>query len=205
MCVGAVERVSARRRVLMAAACAVLALQGGTAFAHGAGSGDLPPVRETVVLKHANPSRLMQLFSRPRPADPVGRPQRAAQNGTNDSLLPAGIQAVLSYQQKPELLVVGSAEALATTRRLIRVLDAPAVPAAGGRERMVLDLDRANPARIEFALRAAPGKGAFNSAGSRITLEGDPAWMHHALREVIRAELPKMSQAPASVADPQRI
>jgi len=71
----------------------------------------------------------------------------------------------------------------------------PIVRTGPDREKVVLTLRRADPRRLRMLLLRLAGSGSAVFRGRQLALEGKRAWLHRALRQVIRAEL----REPASM------
>lgn len=145
------------------------------------------PVR--VALKHRTPAEIVALFAREEPTSPADHPPRAARSDSPESLLPGGIDAVFGAPERDQVIVVGTEAHPDELRACIRLLDVPVKPTAAGRQKVVLTLAHGVPRQLRAAALRLPGAGSAVAAGRQLTLEGSPAWLHRALRQVIRAEL----------------
>lgn len=156
--------------------------------AHGATAGSKPLVPGRLALFHWKPGELVALFGREGYHDPQAGNLRAARAGNAETLLPAGVDALLRAENG-EVILVGSEGEMQTLADCISVVDVPRERAAAGREKLVITLHHADPHRLRAALLRLPREGTATFSGRRLGLEGSPAWIHAALRQVIRAEL----------------
>ncbi len=179
---------------LLLAACCFPAPVG----AHGATAGSEPLVPVTLRLRHRTPAEVVALLLREERA-PENRVPRAARSANDGARLPPGVDAVMRTAGPDEVVLVGAPSALSRMEECLRVLDAPAERVAPGAERVTLTLGRASSAELRRAVRRLAGGGTATAEGRRLVLEGTPAWLHRALREVARAE---MGLEPAST-DPR--
>jgi hypothetical protein len=102
--------------------------------------------------------------------------------------VPAGVDAVLRAED-PRVIVLVGTEGIPTIRHCIQVLDAPTERTSPDREKIVLTLRRADARRLRTLVLRLPEAGSAIPQGRQLVLEGSRAWLHRALRQVIRAEL----------------
>ena len=88
-----------------------------------------------------------------------------------------------------QVVVVGTEAHPAELRACIQVLDVPVETTGPDRGRVALTLRRADPRRVRRAVLRLPHAGSVALTGRQLVLEGKSAWLHRALRQVIRAEL----------------
>jgi hypothetical protein len=185
-----------RAAVVVGLALAVLPVH--SALGHGMSAGDKPLVSGIVSLKHLHAGDVISLFSREQL--PAGaRLPRAARAGTGESLLPAGIDALLPTGDAGTLTLVGNEDVFLRLHDCLRILDVPMEITGPGRQRVVLTLVRAEARTVRAAILRLPGRGTAASDGHQLVVEGSPEWLHRALREVVREELqePRASPPPA--------
>jgi hypothetical protein len=151
-------------------------------------SPPLIPLR--IRLKHQKPAAIVALFARERlPVPPGEHLPRAARSDSAESLLPGGIDALFPAPDGAHLVVVGTEAHPAELRECIQMLDAPAEAAGPDRQRIVLTLRHADPGRARRAVLRLSATGSATVSGKQLALEGTRAWLHRALRQVIRVEL----------------
>jgi len=169
------------------------------AGAHGMSAGDKPLVSGVVTLQHLRASEVISLFAREQLPSGGAKAPRAARAGTGESLLPAGIDALLPAAEPGSVDLVGNEDVFSRLNDCLRVLDVPLKSAGPGRQRVTLTLQRADARSVRAAVLRLPGHGAARVSGRELVLEGTPQWLHQALRQVIRGELqePKASLPPA--------
>jgi hypothetical protein len=177
----------ARRAVLLM--LSFLVAPAAPVLAHGATSGSPPLVPETAALKHRRAEEIIALFAREElPTAARGSIPRAARAGSQGSLLPSGIDAVLRASEGGAVVLVGTA-GLAEMRECIEVLDAPVQTKGPDRQRIVLALRHADPLTVRDSVLRLPEAGSVTISGGKLVLEGRPEWVHRSLRQVIREEL----------------
>lgn len=187
----------ARRLPCLLAAFLLLlqVLGAGRVFAHTDSPGSPPLAPTALRLKHRKPTEIIALFARERLPGPSGAPiPRAARIDTAESLVPGGVDAVLRAEDPHEIILVGT-EGVPAIRRCIQVLDAPTEGTGPDREKIVLTLRRADARRLRTLVLRLPGAGSAAPRGRQLVLEGSRAWLHRALRQVIRAELQQPESA----------
>jgi hypothetical protein len=169
---------------------ALLLLLPAAAHAHGATAGSMPLASGAVTLKHRRPAEIVALFARERlpEADQAAVP-RAARAGVGDSLLPEGVDAIMRSAAANEVVMVGAEDRFPALAACLHVIDVPVETVGADRVRVVLALYQAAPQAVRRAVIRLPDAGSALAAGSQLTLEGSAAWVHQALRQVIRAEL----------------
>jgi hypothetical protein len=99
------------------------------------------------------------------------------------------MDAVLQTGDAQQVILVGTRGHLHEMQELVRLLDVPTEKTAPDHERVVLTLRHADPRRVARSVLRLPNAGSATAAGRRLVLEGTPAWLHRAQRQVIRAEL----------------
>jgi hypothetical protein len=181
--------------LLAALTLPLLALSAGPLFAHPDSPASPPLAPSAFRLQYRKPAEIVALFARERLPEARGdHVPRAARIDETESLVPNGVDAVLRAEDADPVMLVGT-EGVDDLRSCIAVLDAPLERIATDREKVVLTLRRADAPRLRAAvLRLSETRGSGPSAsaalqGRRLVLEGSPAWLHRALRQVIRAEL----------------
>jgi hypothetical protein len=148
----------------------------------------LRPIR--VSLKYRKPADIVALFARERLRVASGdHVPRAARSDSAESLLPGGIDAVFPAPEPGQVVVVGTEAHPAEIRACIQLLDVPVETISAARQKVVLTLRHADPRQVRDIILRLPDAGAATTGGRQLTLEGTPAWLHRALRQVIRAEL----------------
>lgn len=158
------------------------------ARAHADSPGSLPLVPHTVPLHYRTPAEVVTLFSRARlPTEGAAAP-RAARPDSDESLVPAGTDAVYRTAAGDGVVVVAR-EGFADVEACIAVLDVPVEQLGPGQQRVVLTPHRANTAALRTAVLRLTGAGTATVHGKQLTLTGSPAWLYQALRQVIRGEL----------------
>jgi hypothetical protein len=166
----------------------------GKVSAHTDSPGSPPLAPTTLRLQHRKPAEIIALFARERLPGTGGAPiPRAARIDTEESLVPGGVDAVLRAEDPHQIILVGT-EGVPAIRRCIQVLDAPTERTGPDREKIVLTLRRPDARRLRTQVLRLPEAGTAVPRGRQLVLEGSRAWLHRALRQVIRAEL----QQPAS-------
>jgi len=178
--------------------CLVLTGMPLAALAHGMSAGDKPLVSGTVSLKHLRAGELISLFAREQLPAGAAKLPRAARAGTEESLLPTGVDALLPTRQADTVTLVGNEDVFFRLNECLRVLDVPIEDIGRGRQRVVLTLQHAEARTVRAAVLKYPGRGAATVNGRQLILEGTAEWLHLALRQVIRGELqePKTSPPP---------
>jgi hypothetical protein len=166
----------------------LLVLGAGQSFAHSDSPGSPPLLPTPIHLKHRTPRAIVSLFAREHlPVAPHGHIPRAARIDEAESLVPPGVDGVL-LTGTDQVIVVGT-EGVPDIEACIQVLDVPLETSGPDRERMVLTLRRADARQLRALVLRLPEAGAAVVKGRQLTLEGKPAWLHRAERQVIRAEL----------------
>lgn len=159
-------------------------------LAHGTTAGDRPVTPLAVKTQHRSAADIVALFAAERRPDAGAlRTLRGARAGNPEALLPAGIDGVLRNRAPSDELIIAGFGGLDEVARCIRVVDVPVQDAGGGRVRAVVTLERASARALRFEVLGLPGAAHAAADGRTLTLEGSPAWLHQALRRVIRAEL----------------
>lgn len=175
-----------RSRFWPVACWSLLALSASGALAHGTTAGDLPLTTHTLQLRHRKPAEVVALFAREKVSGTQGERLRGARAGIEGVLLPEGIDAVL--RDGPDTLtLVGFENRFEHLAACLQVVDVP-VQKVGERVRVTLTLHSASARDLWQRLLRLP-EGAARVQEGQLVLEGRPAWLHGALREVIRAEL----------------
>jgi len=168
-------------------------LVGGTrvppAVAHGMSAGDKPLVSGLVSLKHLRAGEVISLFAREHAPANSARLPRAARAGTDESLLPNGVDALLPAAGTDAVTLVGNEGFFPRLLDCLRVLDVPVESKASGRQRVVLNLRGADGRAIRTAVLRLPGRGSATLTGHQLVLEGTTEWLHRSLRQVIRGEM----------------
>jgi hypothetical protein len=176
-------------RLLAAFLLPLLALSAGWALAHTDSPGSPPLAPHALLLKHRKPAEIISLFARERLPDDTGnRIPRAARVDTGESLVPTGVDAVLRSEEPDQVVLVGT-ERVSDISDCIQVLDAPIVRTGPDREKIILTLRRADAQRLRASVLHLSESGVVVLKGRQLVLEGKRAWLHRALRQVIRAEL----------------
>jgi hypothetical protein len=164
-------------------------MSSGPVFAHADSPASSPLAPTPLHLQYRKPAEIVALFARERQAEAAGdRVPRAARIDEAESLVPNGVEAVLRTDEAGQVMLVGT-ENVADLRACIEVLDAPLERIGPDREKTVLTLRRADAGRLRATVLRLPDAGSAVMRGSQLLLEGSPAWLHRALRQVIRAEL----------------
>ena len=158
------------------------------ALGHADSPGSLPLTPHSLRLKHRRPAEIVALFSQEQPPVQTGHVPRAAPSDSPESLLPDGTDAIYRTGVPDELVVVAR-EGSAAVEECIRELDVPVQPVGPGQEKIVLTLRRSRAREARASVLRLPGAGAATATGQRLMLVGSSAWLHHALRSVIRIEL----------------
>jgi hypothetical protein len=157
--------------------------------AHTDSPGSPPLAPSPFRLKHRQAAEIIALFSRERLPDAPGDSlPRAARTDTAESLVPSGADAILRGEAPGEVVLVGT-EAVPRLCACVELLDTPRERTGPDREKVVLTLRQADARRLRTQVLRLPSAGSAAVQGTRLVLEGDPAWLHRALRQVIRAEL----------------
>jgi len=102
--------------------------------------------------------------------------------------VPPGVDAVLRTEDPDEVILVGT-EGVPDILNCIQVVDVPIERIGPDREKIVLTLRRADATRLRPLILHLPEAGSAVLKGRQLVLEGKRAWLHRALRQVIRAEL----------------
>jgi hypothetical protein len=188
----AVVRSSRARRLpclLPALLLLLQALSPAPADAHADSPGSPPLAPTPLRLQYRKPAEIVALFARERlPASPEAHIPRAARIDEEESLVPPGVDAILRPQQPDRVVVVGT-EGVSDLLHCIQVLDAPRERTGPDHEKIVLTLRHADAHRLRASVLRLPEAGSAALKGRQLALEGHPAWLHRALRQVIRAEL----------------
>ena len=167
----------------------LLALSAGRVFAHADSPGSPPLVPSPLRLKYRKPAEIVALFARERlPDDPGDHIPRAARIDEEESLVPPGVDAVLRGEDPDQVVLVGT-EHVPEISDCIQVLDVPLERTSPDREKIVLTLRHADARRLRTLILRLPEAGSAVPKGRQLVLEGKRAWLHRALRQVIRAEL----------------
>ncbi len=175
--------------LLAALALALLALSASRVFAHADSPGSPPLARTPLRLKYRKPAEIVALFAREGlPDDPGDHIPRAARSAEEESLVPAGVDAVLRTEDPDQVVLVGT-EHVPEISDCIQVLDVPLERTSPDREKIVLTLRHADARRLRTLILRLPEAGSAVLRGRQLVLEGKRAWLHRALRQVIRAEL----------------
>jgi hypothetical protein len=154
---------------------------------------------EKIKLVHQKPQELIQLLS-PRPdskaillkdegGKAVAPPAGEELVRPEESLIPAGIQGILSFEHDNSLVVRGTLPAVEALKRGVRVADVEITRPAKGQSVMVLSPTRLQPKFLREQLLKLPVGGTATVNGERLRLEGAAAWVDQALRVVIRSEM----------------
>jgi hypothetical protein len=162
---------------------------------HGTTAGDRPLTTGTLRLQHLKAAEIVALFAREQPLEPGGRILRAARAGCHESLLPAGIDALMRAGTE-EIAFVGSEDRFQVLADCIRLLDVPAERIGPNREKIVLTLRQANARQLRSRMLRLPGAGSVVLNGRQLVLAGTSVWLHGALRQVIAAELDPNPEPP---------
>jgi hypothetical protein len=152
-------------------------------------AGDKPLVSGTLSLKHLRAGEVISLFSREQLPAGAAKQPRAARAGTDESLLPVGVDALLPAAETGTIALVGNEDLFPRLNDCLHVLDVPAEATTSGRQRIVLTLHQADARTVRTSVLRLPGRGAAIVNGHQLILEGTPEWLHRALRQVIRGEL----------------
>jgi hypothetical protein len=164
-------------------------LSAGPVSAHADSPGSPPLAPTPLRLKYRTPAEIVALFARERlPAAPRDLIPRAARIDEAESLLPPGVDAILRTPQPDQVVVVGT-ERVPDLLHCIQVLDAPIERTGPDREKIVLTLRHADARGLRASVLRLPEAASATLMGRQLVLEGKPAWIHRALRQVIRAEL----------------
>jgi hypothetical protein len=165
------------------------AIGAGPVVAHTDSPGSPPLAPTPLRLQHRTPAEIVALFARERPpASPDDHIPRAARIDEEESLVPPGVDAILRAPQPDQVIVVGT-EGVSDLLRCLQVLDVPVEQTGPDRQKIVLTLRRADARRVRTVLLRLPQAGSATLQGRQLVLEGHPAWLHRALRQVIRAQL----------------
>ena len=175
--------------LLAAFALTLLALSASRVFAHADSPGSPPLAPTPLRLKYRKPAEIVALFARERPPDAPGdHIPRAARSDEEESLVPPGVDAVLRAEDPDQVVLVGT-EHVPEISDCIQVLDVPLERTGPDREKIVLTLRHADARRLRTLILRLPEAGSAVLRGRQLVLEGKRAWLHRALRQVIRAEL----------------
>lgn len=156
------------------------------ARAHAPDSGSAPLRRLSLSLRHIPAADLILLLSREeRPAGGVA--PRAAVASRGQALLPPGVESVLRSGGS-EVILVGSEESILRFQELLAVFDVPA-EAQEGRRLLRLEPKRSTAETIRHDLRGAAGGGRISVDSGALQLDGEPRWVHSALRRILAREL----------------
>jgi hypothetical protein len=167
----------------------LLALSASRVFAHADSPGSPPLLPTPLRLKYLKPAEIVALFAREwLPDTPSDNIPRAARIDEPESLVPGGVDAVLRTSEPDQVVLVGT-EGVEKLRDCIQMLDAPLERTGPDREKIVLTLRHADARRLLTLLLRLPEAGSALLRGRQVVLEGKRAWLHRALRQVIRAEL----------------
>jgi hypothetical protein len=170
----------------------LLAVSADRVWAHADSPGSPPLAPSPLRLKYRKPAEIVALFARERLPDlPGDHIPRAARIDEAESLVPSGVDAVLRTED--QVVLVGT-EGVSKIRDCIQVLDAPIETTGTDHEKVVLTLRQADARRLRTLVLRLPEAGSAVPRGRQLALAGKRAWLHRALRQVIRAEL----QEPAS-------
>jgi hypothetical protein len=184
-----VARLALIVRAVVLLGLALCTFAGSPAGAHGASAGDKPVVTGVVTLQHLRASEVISLFARESLPRAAAKPPRAAHAGTEESLLPSGIEGLLQTGEARTVALVGRDDQMPRLHDCLRVLDVPVETTTAGRQRVVLQLQQANVRALRAAILRLPGRGTAVANAHQLVLEGSLEWLHQALRQVIRAEL----------------
>jgi hypothetical protein len=177
------------RCLLVGYTLSLLAVSADMILAHKDSPASPPLVPHPLWLQHRTPAEIIALFARERFPDlPGDRLPRAARTDAAESLLPYGVDAVLRGEDADQVVLVGTG-GVSDVQNCIRVIDAPIEKTGADRERIVLTLRHADAHRVRAAVLRLPEAGSVSIQDRQLTLEGPRAWLHRALRQVIRAEL----------------
>jgi hypothetical protein len=158
-------------------------------YAHADSPGSPPLVPSPLRLKYRKSAEIVALFARERLLDSPGdQIPRAARIDEAESLVPGGVDALLRTADPGQVVLVGT-ENVSKLRDCIQVLDAPLERIGPDREKIVLMLRQADARRLRTLILRLPQSGSVVLRGRQVVLEGKRAWLHRALRQVIRAEL----------------
>ncbi len=178
----------------------LLSSGGRPVAAHPESSGSLPLRSVSIPLRHRSPADLVALFAREERPGREEEIPRAARADNAETLLPGETQALLRTRTPGELVIVAMTGA-AELEAAVRLLDVPIHPAGPGREVVTVAPAHAPGPALRAAVLQLPGAGTATLAGGRLTLCGSPAWLHRALRCVLRAEF---GVSPPALASPRR-
>ena len=166
----------------------LLAVSATPVFAHADSPGSLPLKPHSLRLQHRRPAEILALFAQEQRPDLTGHIPRATSSDSPESLLPSGTDAIYRTRAADELVVVAR-EGAAAVEACIRELDVPSQPVGLEQEKIVLTLRRARALDLRAAVLRLSGAGSATATGQQLVLVGRPAWLHRALRRVIRVEL----------------
>jgi hypothetical protein len=173
----------------------LLAFGAAPVRAHPDSAASPPLVPSALTLKHRTPAEIVALFARERLPEASGAPiPRAARVDEEESLVPYGVDAVLRNAILDQVILVGT-ERVSEVRECIRVLDVPMERTGPDRQKIALTLRHADARRLRASVLRLPGAGSAQLRGRQLVLEGARAWLHRALRQVIRAELRQPASA----------
>lgn len=197
------------RRFALIAACLLT-----VSAAHGIRAAEpeaIPPtatpaevVTEKIQLLHADPNWVMRVLIYPSlaAADAVPKPAlvnpdtgKPVLGGTltpgpaapQRSLAPEGIQALLAFPADRSILIRGTAPAIRQFKSTLRLLDL-APKGAEDHRQYTITLQSARPELVRDVLLELGEEGKAETDGKSLKLEGSPAWVHRALRIVVRLE-----------------
>jgi hypothetical protein len=186
---GGAGSARAWRLLCLLAASALPSFSTGSVLGHTDSPGSPPLAPSPLRLRHRKPAEIVALFARERlPGAPGDHIPRAARIDAAESLVPAGVDAVLRTEEPDQVILVGT-EGVTDVRDCIRLLDVPVERTGPEREKIVLTLRRADPRRLRTLVLRLPEAGSAVFRGRQLVLEGKRTWLHRALRVVIRAEL----------------
>jgi hypothetical protein len=163
-------------------------------FAHTDSPGSPPLTPTPLRLKYRKPAEIVALFGQERLPGPGGHIPRAARSDEEESLVPAGVDGVLRSEAPDQVILIGT-EGVPDIRHCIQVLDVPTERIGPDREKVVLTLRRADARRLRMLVLRLPEAGTAELKGQQLVLAGNRAWLHRALRQVIRAELKQPERA----------
>jgi hypothetical protein len=167
----------------------------GAGLAHTDSPGSPPVVPLAVQLQHRQSVDIVALFAREqRPDSTNPHVPRAARLDTAESLVPPGLDAILRNPDPGQVILVGAEARFAEVQECIQVLDVPVETTGPDRQRVTVTLRRGDAARVRDLVLRYPDAGSAIMTGKRLMLDGTAAWLHRALRQIIRAEL---KQPPA--------
>lgn len=170
------------RLLIFSLALAFVALP---AWAHAPDSRSVPLEGTRVRLQHRSTQEVIAFFSRPALPDGVP-PPRSARAGTPDSLLPAGVEAILRGDDG-EVVLVGAGASCTALAELLRRLDQIVTAVASGDVETRIRTG-ASARDVARQIRSLPGGGTVKVEGSELRLTGSREWLFRALRVAIQAE-----------------